>query len=88
MDQKTSVLGNKIDKMNKVLSEIDLDDIFKQSISDHKDVKFHRRMSRDVFADSSDANDLYHVNDLDDLSSFPFTTQVCVSMYGNFCAIT
>lgn len=83
MDKKPSVPGSKISKMNKISSEIDLEDIFRENISDevtdHKDVKFHRRMSRDVFADSSDAGGLFRVDELGDLPSFPFPNQVCVS---------
>ncbi|KAK1367664.1 Basic leucine zipper 9 [Heracleum sosnowskyi] len=92
MDKKPSVLGNKISKMNKVSSEIDFQDIFDQSFSDevtdHKDVKFHRRMSRDVFADSSDAGALFRVDELADLPSFPFPNQEIMNGFSSCAEVT
>ena len=66
--------------MNKVPSEIDLEDIFNQHISD-QDVKAHRRITPPGFADDAVG---YRDDHRSQLPTFPFPDQVYLQMNSYF----
>ncbi|KAL8109156.1 hypothetical protein AgCh_025301 [Apium graveolens] len=84
-----------INKMNKISYELNFEDIFRESgfgegvvDGDHEDVKFHHRMNRDVFSDSSDAGGLFRVDELSDLPSFPFPNQEIMNGFSSCAEVT